>query len=169
MSTFYVFCFIFLLSFLNDGEWNNMKENAHMLNVVAILHHSTIQMPKMCKYYYSSVKQRETTAPCQALQRWSLCKGFAQDLCMWLLTVDSLEKRGSRIYRPIKDTQAGTKRSFCIQNTLKWYNPPEIWKTHWLKEKKKVYGIEVTGQTFIKQHYSERNFLFERSAHSASP
>lgn len=51
--------------------------------------------------------------------------------------LDSLEKSGSRIFRPTRDTQMGTKRSFCNHRTLQWYSPPEIWKTHQFKQIKK--------------------------------
>lgn len=40
--------------------------------------------------------------------------------------LDSLEKSGSRMYFPTEDTQTGTKKTFCNQRTLEWYNPPEI-------------------------------------------
>lgn len=53
--------------------------------------------------------------------------------------LDSLEKSGSRIFRPTRDTQMGTKRSFCNHRILQWYSPPVIWKTHQFQRiKKKV-------------------------------
>lgn len=61
-------------------------------------------------------------------------------LCLYdHLMIYSLEKRGSRIYRPIQDTQAGTKRSFCIHRKLEWYSPPEICK----QRKNKCLGLKV--------------------------
>lgn len=51
--------------------------------------------------------------------------------------LDSLEKSGSRIFRPTRDTQMGTKRSFCNHRILQWYSPPVIWKTHQFQQIKK--------------------------------
>lgn len=45
--------------------------------------------------------------------------------------MDSLEKTGSRMYRPIRESHLGTNMSFCIQSTLEWYSIPEIWMMGW--------------------------------------
>lgn len=92
--------------FFYEREWNNMKKNKHMLNVVVILHHSYVQMPKMYKYYYSPIKQRETTAPCQALQHWSvtvkrICTGFVYVITNgWLTWEERLQNIPSNKRHP---------------------------------------------------------------------
>lgn len=58
--------------------------------------------------------------------------------------LDSLEKSGSRIFRPTRDTQMGTKRSFCNHRILQWYSPPVIWKTHQFQRIKKKLSQQTT-------------------------